>query len=149
MELTSYRPPAFMVAIDMFRERPFLGMGPGNFEGQYMGRKLAVDERHPEWIRPMNENFGEVHNDHLQLLAEAGVFGYLLYLAALAWIASASFRRRSGSERNEYARLFALPAVIGYGVVGLAQFPLYLTVVTSSAIFAAALARVWSADEGD
>jgi O-antigen ligase len=150
MELTSYRPPAVMVAVDMFRERPLLGVGPGNYEARYMRYKLAVDERFPQWIRPMNANFGEAHNDHVQLLAEAGLPGYLLYLGALASVASISFRRRRAqSQRAEFARIFALPAVVGFSVVGLAQFPLYLTVVTSAAIFASALAHVWSLDEGD
>jgi len=147
MEFSSYRPPAFMVAIDMFRSRPLLGVGPGNYEGRYMPYKLAVDERFPQWIRPMNANFGEAHNDHLQLLAEAGIPGYLLYLGALAWVASISFRKpRVDSPRAKYARAFALPAAIGFTVVGLAQFPLYLTVVTATSIFAAALAHVWSVE---
>jgi O-antigen ligase len=150
MEFSSYRPPAVMAAVDMFRERPLLGAGPGNYEGRYMRYKLAVDERFPQWIRPMNANFGEAHNDHVQLLAESGLPGYLLYLAALAYVASLSFRtKRANSQRAEFARVFALPAVIGFTVVGLAQFPLYLTVVTSTAIFAAALAHTWSVDEGD
>ncbi len=149
MEFSSYRPPAVMVAIDMFRERPLVGVGPGNYEARYMTYKLAVDERFPQWIRPMNANFGEAHNDHVQLLAESGAPGYLLYLAALAFTASISFRRRSvDSPRAEYARIFAFPAVLGFGVVGLAQFPLYLTVVTSAVVFAFALAHVWSLDEG-
>jgi O-antigen ligase len=150
MEFSSYRPPAVMVALDMFRERPLLGVGPGNYEARYMAYKLRVDERFPQWIRPMNANFGEAHNDHVQLLAEAGLPGYLLYLGALGYIASISFRRRdSQSQRAKFARVFAFPAVVGFAVVGLAQFPLYLTVVTSAALFACTLAHVWSHDEGD
>jgi hypothetical protein len=86
----------------------------------------------------------------VQLLAESGLPGYLLYLGALGFIASLSFRRkRPTSQRGEFARVFAFPAVIGFTIVGLAQFPLYLTVVTSTAIFATALAHSWSVDEGD
>ncbi|HEX2834598.1 MAG TPA: O-antigen ligase family protein [Thermoanaerobaculia bacterium] len=149
MELTSYRPPAVMVALDLFRERPLLGAGPGNYEAHYMSYKLRVDERFPQWIRPMNANFGEAHNDHVQLLAETGLPGYLLYLAALASVASISFRRHGTSQRAEFARVFALPATIGFAVVGLAQFPLYLTSVAATSLFAFTLARVWSFDEGD
>lgn len=150
MEFSSYRPPAVMVALDMFRERPLLGVGPGNYEARYMAYKLRVDERFPQWIRPMNANFGEAHNDHVQLLAEAGLPGYLLYLGALGYIASISFRRRDAqSQHAKFAQVFAFPAVVGFAVVGLAQFPLYLTVVTGTALFACSLALVWSHDEGD
>jgi len=146
-ELTSLRLTAFVAAADMFRERPLLGAGPGGFAARYMSFKLAADERYPQWMQPHNENFGEAHNDHLQLLAETGLPGYLLFLAALAQFAAISLRKSRGSgERAEYARLFALPAAVGFVVVALGQFPLHLPSTTSSAVFAAALAHLWSND---
>jgi putative inorganic carbon (HCO3(-)) transporter len=150
-EFSSYRLPAFAVAVDMFRERPLLGVGPGGYEAKYMSYKIANDERYPEWISLGNANFGEVHNDHLQLLAEAGLPGYALFVAALALLASLSFRRRRDveEERHAYVRLFSLPAAFAFAVITLAQFPLYLTECAATAVFAAGLAFAWSesADE--
>jgi hypothetical protein len=147
-EFTSLRLPAFVVAADMFRERPLMGVGPGNFEAHYMSYKLAADERYPQWIKLGNRNFGEVHNDHLQLLAEGGLPAYALFLTALGHIVALSFRRSPvHGARAQYVRIFALPAVVGFAAVALGQFPLHLTATMSTSLFAVALAYAWSADE--
>jgi len=145
LEFSSFRLPAFAVAIDMFLERPILGVGPGGYERTYMTHKLEGDERHPEWMTLGNSNFGEAHNDHLQVLAEAGIPGYVLYVMALGSVGWISFRsKRTESEREEFVRLFSFPAVLGFTIVSLAQFPLYLTACLVSTIFSFALAHVWS-----
>jgi O-antigen ligase len=113
--LTSLRLPAFSAAAMMFAERPLLGVGPGNFGADYLTYRLRVDEIHPEWLRFDNLSFGEVHNDHLQLLAETGVPGYLLFLLFVGRIGMIGFRRRGNSGEPEddgqrFVRVFAFPA---------------------------------------
>jgi O-antigen ligase len=146
--LTSLRLPAFSAAAMMFGERPLLGVGPGNFAAEYLPYRLRVDEIHPEWLRFDNLSFGEVHNDHLQLLAEAGVPAYLLFLVLVGRIALMSFRRRGGveepeDERQRFVRVFAFPAAFALLVLALAQFPLYLAASASSALYFAGLCFGW------
>jgi len=145
-EFWSYRLPAFAVASDMFLERPLLGVGPGGYEAKYMSYKIANDERFPEWISLGNRNFGEAHNDHLQLLAEAGLPGYALFILALVATGALTFRRKHDArdQRQEFARMFALPAACAFALIALAQFPLHLAESMATSIFAAALAHAWS-----
>lgn len=145
LEMTSYRLPAFAVAARMFRERPLLGVGPGVFAARYMPYKLRIDADHPEWIRIGNQNFGEVHNDHLQLLAETGLPGYLIFLAALVLLSRLSFLRRDEmTERARFVRSFAFPAAAAFAVLALAHFPMQLTSTMMPAVFLAALCFAWT-----
>lgn len=149
LEMTSYRLPAFAVALRMFRDRPLLGVGPGVFAARYMPYKLRIDADHPDWIRVGNQNFGEVHNDHLQLLAETGVPGYLIFLAALVILSRLSFLRRGEmAPRARFVRSFAFPAAAAFAALGLAHFPMQLTSTMMPAVFLAALCFAWTdADE--
>ncbi len=140
--LSSERLPAFAVAMKMFSERPLLGVGPGGFAARYMTYRLDLEEQYPQWITGKNINFAEVHNDHLQLLAESGVPGYLLFLALLWRLARISWQR----DRDDFARLFALPASVGFAVLALGLFPLELTAVAVPALFIAASTMRWGSD---
>lgn len=146
-EATSNRLPSWNVAWTMFGERPVTGVGPGGFAARYMSYKLAGDERHPEWLKFGNFNFGEAHNDHLQLLAEAGLPGYALFMIISGRVALLSLRlRRRGDERARFVSVFAFPAAVGFGVAMLAQFPMHLTAPSAVAVFAAALCHAWGTD---
>lgn len=147
-EMTSFRVVPIMTALDMFREHPVVGVGPGSFSSLYMKYKPRVDERHPQWVRLGNDPFAQVHNDHVQVLAETGVPGYLLFLGALVLLASISFRRRDATDlRPKFARVVALPAAVAFGVLALAHFPMQLTAPMVPAIYLAALCFAWI-DEG-
>jgi putative inorganic carbon (hco3(-)) transporter len=144
-EMTSFRLPAFAAALEMFRDRPAVGVGPGVFSALYMPYKLNLDSRNPEWIRVGNQNFGEVHNDHLQLLAETGLPGYGLFLLALVVLGHLSFRRRDEpDERTRFVHMFAFPAVIAFAVMSLAHFPMQLTSTIAPAVYMAALCFAWA-----
>jgi hypothetical protein len=146
-EALTFRLPAWSVAWRMFLEHPLTGVGPGGYAARYMSYKLAGDELHPQWMQLGNFNFGEAHNDHLQLLAEAGLPGLALFVTVLARVALLSLRGRGSGEEGAFVRLFALPAATGLGIASLAQFPLYLTASSSAAVFAAALCFAWGDDE--
>ncbi|MDP9192367.1 MAG: O-antigen ligase family protein [Acidobacteriota bacterium] len=148
-EITSFRVMPAATALLMFRERPLLGAGPGTFSATYMTEKLKADEAHPQWIRPRNPMFGQVHNDHLQVLAETGLPGYLLFIAGLALLASITFRSsasgpQASDPRVRFARLFAFPAALTFAVLALAQFPLQLTSPMVADLYLAALCFTWT-----
>jgi O-antigen ligase len=143
-EMTSFRLPAYSAAMAMFRERPLLGVGPGVFRALYMPYKLRIDPEHPQWIRLGNQSFGQVHNDHLQLLAETGLPGYLIFLTALVFVARLSFAHRDEHEsRTRFVTAFAFPGVIALFVLALAHFPLQLTSHIVPAAYLAALCVAW------
>lgn len=144
-EITSFRVMPAAAALDMFRDRPLVGVGPGTFSATYMTAKLRAEEAYPQWIRPRTQMFAQVHNDHLQVLAETGLPGYLLFLGALVLLATISFRAPATSdERVRFARLFAFPGVLTFAVLALAQFPMQLTSPMVAAVYLAALCFTWT-----
>jgi O-antigen ligase len=78
-------------AVAMWTDRPWLGVGIGNYEPIYSRYAL------PLWPLPL----GHAHNYYLNIAAEAGLFGLLAYL--LLWVAALlqawrAARRRVGWE---------------------------------------------------
>jgi len=64
----------WQAAWDMFRDHPWLGVGPGNYATAYEEYFL------PGWLEPL----GHAHNYYLNLAAETGVVGLAGYLLVLA-----------------------------------------------------------------
>lgn len=146
VELTSSRIPAFAAALEMFKARPLVGTGPGVFAAEYMTVRLRLNEIHPEWLEVRNVNFQEVHNDHLQLLAEAGLPAFLLFAATLCWIASLSFRRSpsgSADHTSAFVHRFAFPAAASFATLATAQFPLQMVTAAATAAFLGGLCFAW------
>jgi O-antigen ligase len=133
--LLTDRVTPFVAAWMMFTDHPVTGVGPGAFAWQFYDYKLRAEQRFPSLRRAYNRglNFGEVHNDHLQVLAETGALGYAGFLALFAMLAAISFRS------NGLARRLALPLAVFWFVLSIAQFPLETTVVRTILIQLAAL----------
>ena len=73
----------------MFSERPWTGVGLGNYPHVY--ERYAL----PRWPEPL----GHAHNYYLNIAAEAGLPGlvaYLLWAAAGLWLAARAVRRARG-----------------------------------------------------
>jgi O-antigen ligase len=125
---TGGRVPAFIAAWEMFLDHPLTGVGPGVFKFEYMPYRVAISGKYPSvsgLARPDGVNFGEVHNDHLQLLAEVGIPGYLMLLGVFASVARISFSKPiAGDEPGRVARLLALPLTVALFFTMLGNFPL-------------------------
>jgi O-antigen ligase len=147
--LLTNRGTAFFAAALMTREHPLLGVGPGCFGFHYYEYKLRVEERHPMLLRSggRGSNFGEVHNDHLQTMAVAGVPAYVLLLGFAFLFAKRSFaveRSNDGDPRWSFVRLFAFPFAASMLIVMAAQFPLELASTLSIGMFVCAVSAAWS-----
>jgi O-antigen ligase len=145
--LLSYRFTAFATAWTMAREHPLMGVGPGTYPWNYMEYRTKAEQRYPQIRRSgaREHMFGEAHNDHLQVLGQTGVPGYLLMAAGFVLCAMLSFRRGAPANDTErFARSIALPLAAALAVLALAQFPLELTSVLHTAATYAALALGWS-----
>jgi O-antigen ligase len=138
--LLTERLTPFVAAAEMFADHPITGAGPGTFAWHYYDYKIAAEVRHPSLRRAYNRgvNYGEVHNDHLQVLAEGGILGGVTFIALLVALASLSF-----SSANPFVRRMALPLALYWFVLSLAQFPLESTVVRILLVHFAALCVAW------
>lgn len=69
-------------AIEMFKEHLILGMGIGSFKINYLYEQAKVLERNPQYL-PYYSKAQEAHNEYLQLLAEIGIVGLLIFLSII------------------------------------------------------------------
>lgn len=145
--LFSERLPAFLAATEMIRDHPLLGVGPGCFRYHFMTYRIALSGKYPaEWMRGWPMNWEAVHNDHLQVMAEAGLFGYLLLVASLGLLV-----RRVPAEpgpepgpRAAFARALQWPLVTAIVLVCLAQFPLELAAPRLMFLTLGAICVTWN-----
>ena len=138
---------SFVAAWWMFLDRPLTGVGPGAFAWQFYDYKIRAEDQYPALRKSYGRglNFGEVHNDHLQVLAETGLPGYAFMVALLVALGLISIRSRSeeGDETTRFALRLALPLAMFWALLSIAQFPLETTVVRSLLVHLAALCVGW------
>jgi O-antigen ligase len=86
----------FRAAVDMWRDKPLVGWGPGEFAYQYgsrLGALLPAEKTAP--ILKQVVYARETHNDYLQCLAEFGLVGLVLFAA---WLLPLARVGRSGED---------------------------------------------------
>ena len=120
--------------LEMWKESPWAGIGPGEFRLRFLpmiaamlegedGEAFQARVERLKSFKPVN-----LHNDWLQVLVEWGIIGYaslLAFLAALVWTAIRRMKASKGTV--PWFRLGALSgAVTGMGY-GLFEFPLHLS----------------------
>jgi O-antigen ligase len=145
------RATAFLSALEMVKDRPLTGVGPGCFGFEYFPYKLRVELDHPSLMMSDSRtiNFGEAHNDHLQTLAQTGVPGYLLFIAALVWLARISVQGAGAEMPERFSRFAAFPLVVCFAVVTLPEFVLELAAPTTCALTAASLCCLFRGGHAD
>lgn len=137
--LTSYRLGPWMSAIEMVREQPLLGVGPGNFAAEYVPHfvKAQLSTRHRLGNPHLTGSYAQAHSDYLQLLAEAGVLTFLAVLAACGVVVTLLFRARDIPA----ARELLIVTVVG-GAAALTWFAMQIPAV--AIVTLVALGRGWA-----
>ena len=148
--LTSHRIVPFLAAIEIFRDHPLVGAGPGTFKWLYLPYRLRVEAAHPSLYLKTIENVGEVHSDQLQVLAEEGLMGYAAFLVAMIALGSRTLaiKKENGeqNERAQFVRLASPPLAVCFFLLAATGFPLELSAVMMPFLFFAATLFRWSAD---
>jgi O-antigen ligase len=147
-QLFSERAVPFLAAFDMWRDHPIVGVGPGCFKYHFMPYRVALGRHYPpEWTRGYPMNWGEVHDDHLQVAAETGLPGYLLFLAAIAIVAGRRKRSVAVTKEAAFARAFRWPLAALVLTITIGQFPLELAAPRLMLLTLGALSMTWDRDE--
>src|SRR5262245_59304805 len=124
--------------VDMWRERPLLGWGPGGVKREYPRFALADAYK---------KRTGHVHNTPLQVLVERGALGFTAWLAiwiAFYWRSIRLFRDLGESRAQERALVAgSVAAITGYLVAGLSEHNLGSSVVVMVTV--AAMSLPWAA----
>jgi len=96
---------------NMFRSRPLLGVGPGNYSIAY--ERTPAPDAPPFSVRPWYQSRGHAHNYYLHIAAEAGVVGLAAYLLLIGAVMAQAVR----ALRAARDWLWSGVAVGGAGVV--------------------------------
>jgi O-antigen ligase len=136
-----------LTGLSMARDRPILGFGPGTFGYHYMPYAVPalVNVEIPRGI--VSLNFGEAHNDHLQVIVETGLPGYALFLATIFLLVRTVRKGEGNAARSRVAAAMVLPLAGTLLVLCLAQFPLYVAVTRHLLATMAGLLVGWSRTE--
>ena len=97
-------------AVEMYREKPLFGWGPGTYQFQYAPFQLK------KMRTIISTNFGEVgnaHSEYLGPLAEQGLPGALLFMILAITILFTGFNTYYKAKRRE-VRIMALAISIGF-----------------------------------
>ena len=141
----------FAAAGQMFLDRPVVGVGPGCYKFHYMSHYVETRNRLPRFFvaaRTHAVNFGEVHNDHLQVLAEMGFPAYLMIVGGITAVGLAS-RRKTGGERGALARTIAAPFAVMALVAMLAFFPLQIAATAYTYAIVGGACLAWTTNDED
>ena len=143
--LFTYRLGAWSAAVEMARERPWAGFGPGTFGAEFAPHRLRAEiALRAKLVNPLvTSSYGEAHCDYLQPFAEEGVPAGAAVLATvvlLFWgLVRATRRRDPMAARAETVFLLAF---LGAGAVAaLTWFPLQRPISAVPLLLAAG--RAW------
>ena len=137
-----------LTAIEMIKAHPLVGVGPGCFGFHYMDARVALRDEYPAaFLQSYPQNWGEVHDDHLQVMCETGLPGYAIYLAAVVAFIVPALRRRtvdaSLPARKRFARTLRVPLATTFFVICIAQFPLEVAASRVMFLTLAAVVNGW------
>ena len=150
--ILSERLPLFLSAVDMLRDHPLTGVGPGCYAYHDIAYRTRLPSHYPaEWVAGWRQKAGQAHNDHLQVAAETGLPGYALLLLALDLAGMAGWKARHAPQpglEQRFAALFLPAFAVAVFVVMLAQFPLELAAPRLMLVTFSALAITWIRPDG-
>jgi O-antigen ligase len=117
-EFKDFRPLTWLDTMDMIKERPVFGFGPGNYG-------LAYEEYRTRFTGVRIETV-HAHNEYLELVAEYGLIGGALVFCALISLSIALIRWIRTSPRSYHAlpAVALLGALAGTAVHGFFDFEL-------------------------
>ena len=101
----SFRGGPWAAALEMARERPLLGFGPGTFGAEYVPHRLSAEIRaRRRFLTPLlTSSYAEAHSDYLQLFSDVGAPAALCAIGAAAAlffvIGRRAVRDRSGAPK--------------------------------------------------
>lgn len=102
-ESTHARLLLWAAGFEMLKAHPFTGVGGGNYQANYDDARAKFASEHPDSpLVGLNDHLLPIfaHNEYVQMLAELGVIGFLLFAGFVLTLAVQSFRMvRSGASR--------------------------------------------------
>jgi O-antigen ligase len=122
--MSTHRLGAWVAAIGMVHEHPWVGFGPGTFASEFVRHRLDAELRwRVRFIQPAGSFFAQAHQDYLQLAAEWGLPA-LAFLCAAGLVVLMALVRNiilGGKPIREEAVILAI--LVAGTIEALAWFP--------------------------
>ena len=137
---TSDRLGAWAAAVEMVRERPFTGFGPGTFAAEFAVHRVKAEERLQRRLihQKVTGAFGEAHDEPLQAAAELGPPAAAAALGAFAALLVGLLRLARAPDAPARAEAIVVVAVLAAGALAaLLWFPLQREVTALPLLLAA------------
>ncbi|HUV13112.1 MAG TPA: O-antigen ligase family protein, partial [Acidobacteriota bacterium] len=148
--VTAGRQPVYKLTGSMIRERPISGRGLNSFGEDFFYYKAESEAGQSVRLLSQPGAFREVHNEYLQVWAELGLLGLLLFLSLFAIPVIRSFvmlRDEEDGKRSYWIGILTI-GLIFVGIDCLAFFPLHVTVAAFYVVFLLACLRYFQNPSG-
>jgi O-antigen ligase len=141
--LLTYRMGAWRSALEMTRERPLVGWGPGTFGAEFVRERLKTEiSARRRFVNPLvTSSYSEAHSDYLQPFAELGIPAAILLLAAAAILLRESARAALSPVPRRREAAFLLAFLAAGAAAALTWFPMQRPVSSIPLLLAAG--RAW------
>lgn len=148
--LLTYRGGPWAAAVEMTRERPLAGWGPGTFGQEFVPHRLAAEIRAGRrFVNPLvTSSYAEAHSDYVQPFAEAGIVAGVAAAGAAVLLLLTLFTtlpRMDGARRAEAVLVASL--LVAGATAALTWFPLQRPITAVPLLLAAGRAWTLSAPE--
>lgn len=109
-------------SLEMFKDNPFFGVGPGNWRINIPKYGLNGFET---GIEQGIKHFQRTHNDYIWVLCETGIIGFIFYFSAFIFVLILSIKKFFYSDDNKEKLLSFLIAIsiLGYFIISFFTFP--------------------------
>lgn len=105
------------LAIQAFKENPLLGIGSGNFNQYAIGKYPLYIEAAPVIV----------NNEPLELLAEAGIIGFVLFVLFIGWTYLIVATKYIRNTYTDSSLIYWVPALLVYAVALSIQYQTFST----------------------
>jgi O-antigen ligase len=110
-------------SIAMWKEKPLLGVGLGNWQVAFP--KYGLNQFREFSIVNGTETLQRPHNDFLNILCENGILGLLVYIFIFGWMYYQLFILIKGTtDKTRWNYIYLLAGLSGYIVISFFDFPM-------------------------